>query len=86
VLASVAAAFFYLRVIVLMYMQEPETAEPGTARPGTSGLGATGEPFTVDDAVLPRIAIVIPAALILVLGVFPGLISDFLDAASVLRW
>ena len=26
VLASVAAAFFYLRVIVLMYMQEPETA------------------------------------------------------------
>ena len=29
VLASVAAAFFYLRVIVLMYMQEPESAAPG---------------------------------------------------------
>ena len=81
VLASVAAAFFYLRVIVLMYMQEPETAGPGTAE-----LGTTDDQFTVDDAVLPRIAIVIPAALILVLGVFPGLISDFLEAASVLRW
>ena len=32
VLASVAAAFFYLRVIVLMYMQEPEGA------PATCGL------------------------------------------------
>ena len=71
VLASVAAAFFYLRVIVAMYMQEPERADAEVE---------------TDDGVLPRIAVVIPAALVLVLGVFPGLISDFLDAASVLRW
>jgi NADH-quinone oxidoreductase subunit N len=75
VLASVAAAFFYLRVIVLMYMQDPEGAD-----------AAADDAVVVDDAVLPRIAVVIPAVLILVLGVFPGLISDFLDAASVLRW
>jgi NADH-quinone oxidoreductase subunit N len=75
VLASVAAAFFYLRVIVLMYMQDAEGAE-----------AAADDAVVVDDAVLPRIAVVIPAVLILVLGVFPGLISDFLDAASVLRW
>jgi NADH-quinone oxidoreductase subunit N len=75
VLASVAAAFFYLRVIVLMYMQDADGAE-----------AAADDAVVVDDAVLPRIAIVIPAVLILVLGVFPGLISDFLDAASVLRW
>jgi NADH-quinone oxidoreductase subunit N len=75
VLASVAAAFFYLRVIVLMYMQDAEGAE-----------AAADDAIVVDDAVLPRIAVVIPAVLILVLGVFPGLISDFLDAASVLRW
>ena len=75
VLASVAAAFFYLRVIVLMYMQDADGAE-----------AAADDEVVVDDAVLPRIAVVIPAVLILVLGVFPGLISDFLDAASVLRW
>jgi NADH-quinone oxidoreductase subunit N len=75
VLASVAAAFFYLRVIVLMYMQDAEGAD-----------AAADDAVVVDDAVLPRIAVVIPAVLILVLGVFPGLISDFLDAASVLRW
>jgi len=71
VLASVAAAYFYLRVIVLMYMQDREGAEDEGA---------------IDDAVLPRLAVVIPAAVVLVLGVFPGLISDLLDAASVLRW
>ena len=70
VLVSVVAAFFYLRVIVFMYMQD-EVAE-GTA--------------AIDEAVLPRIAVVIPAAIVLVLGLFPGLVSDFIDAASVLRW
>src|SRR3712207_6648552 len=75
VLASVAAAFFYLRVIVLMYMQDDDETAPVA-----DGV------VTTDGALLPRIAVVIPAALILVLGVFPGLISDFLDAASVLRW
>ena len=38
VLASVAAAFFYLRVIVLMYMQEPESAAPGLTE--RAGIGA----------------------------------------------
>jgi hypothetical protein len=39
-----------------------------------------------DDALLLRIAVVIPAVITLVLGVLPGLVSDFLDAAAVLRW
>ena len=68
VLMSVAAAFFYLRVIVLMYMREPE-----------------GE-HDRDDAVLPRVALAVPAVLTLVLGVFPGLIVGILQKASVLRW
>ena len=38
VLASVAAAFFYLRVIVLMYMQEPEAAPATTERSGTGAM------------------------------------------------
>ena len=68
VLASVVAAFFYLRVIVLMFMQEPE-----------------GEAET-DESLLPRFVVAVAAALVLVLGVFPGLVIGFLDRAAVLRW
>jgi NADH-quinone oxidoreductase subunit N len=69
VLASVVAAFFYLRVIVLMFMHEPQDAEAEQ-----------------DETLLPRIVVAVPAALVLVLGVFPGLIVGFLDQAAVLRW
>jgi NADH-quinone oxidoreductase subunit N len=68
VLSSVAAAFFYLRVIVLMYMQEPETV--------------TEE----DPAVLPRVALAVPAVLTLVLGIFPQVVLGALDKAAILRW
>src|SRR5206468_240586 len=68
VLASVAAAFFYLRVIVLMYMQEP--------------AGEQDE----DRAVLPRVAIAIPAVLTIALGMFPQLALGALEKAAVLRW
>jgi NADH-quinone oxidoreductase subunit N len=68
VVSSVVAAFFYLRLIVLMYMQDPQ-----------------GE-HDRDPSMVPRVAIAIPAALVLVLGVFPGLLSEILQQASVLRW
>jgi NADH-quinone oxidoreductase subunit N len=68
VIASVVAAFFYLRVLVLMYMQEPE--------------GET----EADDALMPRLVVAVPAALVLAFGVFPGLVLGFLDQAAVLRW
>lgn len=71
VLSSVVAAYFYLRVIVMMYMQEPDTygevADPDVPR-GTATL------------------LLVPALLVLVLGVFPGLIWGFLQSASVLKW
>jgi NADH-quinone oxidoreductase subunit N len=68
VLASVVAAYVYLRVIVLMFMQEPaDEAEP-------------------DRTLLPRLVIAVPAAVTLVLGVFPGLVTGFLEQAAVLRW
>ncbi len=66
--SSVAAAFFYLRVLVLMYMQEPQ-----------------GE-LDEDRSLLPRLVLVVPAALTLALGVFPGLILGLLDKASVIKW
>ncbi len=63
-----AAAFFYLRVIVYMYMREPD--------------GSLDE----DRTLMPRVALLVPAILTLVLGVFPGLIVGVIDKASVLRW
>ena len=68
VLASVVAAFVYLRVIVLMFMREPE------------------EDTRPDESWLPRVALAVPAVLVVVLGVFPGLIVGLLDEAAVLRW
>ena len=68
VLASVVAAFFYLRVIVLMFMREPESAEPM-------------EPSRVVAAV-----VAVPAVLLLVLGVVPGIVTGLMDQAAVLRW
>ena len=68
VLASVVAAFFYIRVMVLMYMQEPTTEH---------------EP---DRSLVPRLVIAVPAIVTLVLGVLPGLVTEFLREASVIRW
>ena len=39
-----------------------------------------------DDTLLPRVVVAVPAAAVLVLGVFPGLVVGFLDQAAVLRW
>jgi NADH-quinone oxidoreductase subunit N len=68
VVMSVAAAFFYLRVIVYMYMRDPQ--------------GEQAE----DPSVMPRVALAIPAALTLALGIFPGLVAGVIEKASVLRW
>lgn len=71
VFCSVVAAFFYLRVIVLMYMQEPAAAAD------------------LADQEVPRaasLAVLVPAVLVLVLGVVPGLVWGFLQSASILKW
>jgi len=71
VLASVAAAFFYIRVIVLMYMQEPMR--------DVEGVRIEREPASV-------VAIAIPAILTVLLGVLPGVLFGFLRTASVIRF
>ena len=71
VLASVIAAFYYIRVIVVMYMQEylPEPEEvPGFER-----------------APVARLAVTIPTAAVVVFGIFPGIIFGFLRTASILH-
>ena len=67
VLASIVAAFFYIRVMVLMYMEEPS----GDHEP---------------SMLAPRVALAIPAVGTLLLGVLPGLVTDTLGKASVIRW
>jgi NADH-quinone oxidoreductase subunit N len=71
VLASVAAAFFYLRVIVLMYMQEP---------------GVASVPEETAPAWLAGSVVLIPATLTIALGVFPQLVLGVLEKAAILRW
>jgi NADH-quinone oxidoreductase subunit N len=76
VLSSVVAAFFYLRVIVLMYMQEPAGVVAATApEPGDEGRGW-----------LAGAGLLAPAILTLAIGVFPQLILGLLEKASVLTW
>ena len=72
VLASVVAAFFYIRVIVLMYMQEPAQT--------------TTEESRTDRAPLAEAAVALPAVFTVVMGIFPGLLFGFLRTASVIRF
>jgi NADH-quinone oxidoreductase subunit N len=71
VVASVVAAYFYLRVLVLLYMQDPEPAD------------ASERPVA---APAPGLAVGVAAAITLVLGVLPGLVLDPIQTAGVLRW
>src|SRR5256884_5736 len=71
VLASVIAAFFYLRVIVLMYMQDPQEAS---------------DTVPLRTAPMPTAAVAAPAFLTLLFGFFPGLISGFLHTAAGFPW
>jgi NADH-quinone oxidoreductase subunit N len=72
VLGSVVAAFFYLRVVVLMYMQSPVEEEA----PATADVPPAA-------AALP---LFVPAVLTLLLGVFPEIVLGFLHEAAVLRF
>ena len=71
VLTSVIAAFFYLRVVVYMYMREPEGAEAQDAPKA---------------GVIASFAVAVPAVLVVVLGILPGLVANLIEQAAVLTW
>jgi NADH-quinone oxidoreductase subunit N len=71
VVASVVAAYYYLRVLVLMYMREPE---------------AGVEPAEASVAPIGRLAVILPATAVLLFGVFPSLLFGALHSASVIRF
>jgi NADH-quinone oxidoreductase subunit N len=67
-LNSAVAAFYYLRILVMMYMHKPSDAV-SKAEPLSLGL---------------RAALILPAIGTLVLGIFPGWILDFAGKSSTL--
>jgi NADH-quinone oxidoreductase subunit N len=64
--ASAVAAFFYLRIVVLMYFSEPAEDGPTIALPSS----------------LTMMTLTIAAAATLILGVFPQPLLDLADKAS----
>ncbi len=67
-LNSAVAAYYYLRLIVVMYMKEPDTASENIG-PLSAGL---------------RVAILGSAAGTLLLGIFPSLLLDFAGRSAAL--
>ena len=67
-LNSAVAAYYYLRILVMMYMHEPSEAV-AEAEPLSPGLGA---------------ALILPALATLVLGIFPNWVLDFAGRSSSL--
>jgi len=65
-LASAVAAFYYVRVIVLMYFSEPAESGPTVAVPST----------------LTTVAVAVAAAVTLVLGIIPQPLLDLADKAA----
>ena len=63
-LSSAIAAFFYIRVIVLMFFKDP--VEDGTSVVIPSGL--------------TTITIAVTSAMTLILGVFPAPLIDFIES------
>lgn len=65
-LNSAVAAYYYLRILVMMYMHEPSEAAENV------------EPLTIGL----RAALILPALGTLVLGIFPGWVLDFAGKSS----
>jgi NADH-quinone oxidoreductase subunit N len=73
VVASVIAAFFYLRLVILMYMEErePEAILAGRSTP---------------RAPIAALGVAIPALATVVFGVFPQLLFAMLQSAAAIRF
>ncbi|MGH9263491.1 MAG: NADH-quinone oxidoreductase subunit N [Acidimicrobiales bacterium] len=92
-LAAVVAAFFYLRLIVVMYMAEDETmagiqgeegAAPVTAG-GTGGAVATAVATRVEIPMAAAVAIGLALAFTIGAGLLPEPFLDFARHATLLR-
>jgi NADH-quinone oxidoreductase subunit N len=76
VIASVIAAFFYLRVIITMYSSEADVAE--------GEIAARGDAPSISIDIPTGVVLVICAAMTLWVGVLPSLILDFAHDATLI--
>jgi NADH-quinone oxidoreductase subunit N len=76
VITTVIAAFFYLRVIVLMYMSGPADTDPAAADTVDT------RPFDVDPATGFALGLAVVATV--VMGVIPGSFLNFAESAKLL--
>jgi NADH:ubiquinone oxidoreductase subunit 2 (subunit N) len=74
----VIAAFFYLRVIVLMYMSGPPEADAE----GATADAPDTRPFDVDPATGFALGLAVVATI--VMGVIPGGFLNFAESAKLL--
>ncbi|TKV58609.1 NADH-quinone oxidoreductase subunit NuoN [Nakamurella flava] len=86
--ATAITAFFYLRIVVVMYFSDPVTAlRPENAPAMVGGAGASIEAEPVDDSSpyvvaagpLTVLVIAVAVAMTLILGVYPGPVLDLLS-------
>ena len=85
-MASAAiAAFFYLRIVLLMYSTEPPTAAAGTPAPG-GGVATLVRPVVGRLVVAPSIALglAVCVGVTVVFGVWPQPLVDFARAATLI--
>lgn len=80
VLAAVISAFFYLRVVVLMFMSGEEELEPDGAPGATARPVATRVRIDFGSGLVLAGAV----ALVVVLGFFPGFALHFAKDATLL--
>jgi NADH-quinone oxidoreductase subunit N len=75
VITTVIAAFFYLRLIVVMYMSDPPEGEAEVSE-------GSGRPFELDPATALALGVAVAATV--VMGVLPGAFIDFARDATLL--
>jgi NADH-quinone oxidoreductase subunit N len=80
VVASVIAAFFYLRVVVTMYASEADVPEGEQAARAVAGDGDTAIRVDVPTGVV----LVVCAAVTLWVGILPTLLLDFARDATLI--
>ena len=83
-IATAVTAFFYLRIVVVMYFSEPVMAKRPVTVGGGSAAGEDGEvvadaPYVVVPGILTVIVIAAAVIVTLGLGLYPGPVLDWLS-------
>jgi NADH-quinone oxidoreductase subunit N len=76
-LATAVTAFFYLRIVVVMYFSDP-AVEVGELTPEGRSRAALDAPYVVVPGILTVIVITVAVVITLGLGLYPGPVLDLL--------